>query len=221
MFDIKEYLDNNGSAVEIPDYDMEELDYSLTEDIDHLLNSRFGRLYLSDKYRYLNNNISIIYPSLAYPGSQSLLLSPDKIRYLLSFYPDKSDLLKIDKIVLRPRFIEVGDVELVSLYLRRKKILVMYLIHPHLYTIRSGRFSRNAEFITIDIDSIASNKITGKKVRKDDDSDLYVHPLWYILSVAPYGDEDRIDKFFIKRTMSPASRGVLDDISFFYSRHGY
>lgn len=221
MFDIKEYLDNNGSAVEIPDYDMEELDYSLTEDIDHLLNSRFGRLYLSDKYRYLNKNISIIYPSLAYPGSQSLLLSPDKIRYLLSFYPDKSDLLKIDKIVLRPRFIEVGDVELVSLYLRRKKILVMYLIHPHLYTIRSGRFSRNAEFITIDIDSIASNKITGKKVRKDDDSDLYVHPLWYILSVAPYGDEDRIDKFFIKRTMSPASRGVLDDISFFYSRHGY
>ncbi len=221
MFDIKEYLDNNGSAVEIPDYDMEELDYSLTEDIDRLLNSRFGRLYLSDKYRYLNNNISIIYPSLAYPGSQSLLLSPDKIRYLLSFYPDKSDLLKIDKIVLRPRFIEVGDVELVSLYLRRKKILVMYLIHPHLYTIRSGRFSRNAEFITIDIDSIASNKITGKKVRKDDDSDLYVHPLWYILSVAPYGDEDRIDKFFIKRAMSPASRGVLDDISFFYSRHGY
>jgi hypothetical protein len=221
MFDIKDYLENSGSALESTDYDMEELDYNLSEDIDLLLNSRFGKIYQTDKYRYLDKNISIIYPSLAYPGNQSLILSPDKIRYLLSFYPDKKDLLKIDKIVLRPRFIEVGDVELVSLYLRQKKILVMYLIHPHLYTIKSGRFSRNSEFITIDIDSIASNKITGKKIRKDDDSDLYVHPLWYILSLAPYGNENMIDKFFIKRTMSHASRDVLNDISFFYTRHGY
>ncbi|HOO70510.1 MAG TPA: hypothetical protein PK926_02035 [Spirochaetota bacterium] len=221
VFDIREYLNNRETCLEDSGLGMEELDFTLEEDIDHLLSDRFERLYTHDRYRYLDKNISILYPSLAYPGNQSLLLNADKIRYLLSFYPDKKDLLKIDRIILRPRFIEEGGVELASLYIRQKKVLVMYLIHPHLYTINSSRFSRFSEFITIDIDSIANSKITGKKISKGDDSPLYVHPLWYILATIPYGSRKGIDKFFIKRTLNSARQEVLNDISFFYSRHGY
>ncbi len=221
MFDIREYLDSREGALSGDLYDIDDLDSTLADDIDLLLGGRSDRLYMTDRYRYQEKNISIIRPSLPYPGNQSLLLTADKIRYLLSFYPDKKDLLKVDTIVLRPRFIEMGDIELAALYLRRKKILVMYLIHPHLYTIKSSRFSRYSEFITIDIDSVAGSRITGKKISKGDDSDLYVHPLWYALAILPFRADEGIDKFFIRRSINGARHEALSDISFFYSRHGY
>ena len=221
MFDIKDYLDYKNLKSDVIDYDVDDLDTDLNDDINTLLTNRFDRLYLHDRYRYGNKNINIIYPSLAYPGNQSLILSADKIRYLLSFYPDKNELGKINKIVLRPRFIEAGDIELVSLYMRQKRILVMYLIHPHLYRIKSSRFSRYSDFISIDLESIANSKITGKKIKKDDDSEIFIHPLWYIISVIPFGGDNKIDKFFIRKRINRGRYEALNDISYFYSRHGY
>lgn len=221
MFDIKDYLNSTDYSLEPIQYDIEDLDSELDDDIQHLLTNRFDRLYLTDRYRYGSKNISIIHPSVAYPGNQSLLLNSDKIRYLLSFYPDKSALNKINKIVLRPRFIEAGDIELVSLYLRDKGIIVMYLIHPHLYKVKSSMFSRYSDFISIDLESIASSKITGKKIKKDDDTEIFIHPLWYVLSIIPDTVDSKIDKFFIRRRMNKERYEALNDISYFYSRHGY
>ena len=57
----------------------------------------------------------------------------DQIRFLLSLYPEKRDLTAIDRIILRPRHIEAGRVELMALFLRKKKTLVHYRRGPHYY----------------------------------------------------------------------------------------
>lgn len=221
MFDIKDYLNGTDLITEPFQYDIEDLDSDLNDDIQHLLTNRFDRLYLTDRYRYGSKNIAIIHPSITYPKNQTLLLNADKIRYLLSFYPDKNALNKVNKIVLRPRYIEAGDIELVSLYLRDKGIIVMYLVHPHLYKVKSSMFSRYSDFISIDLESIAASKITGKKIKKDDDTEIFIHPMWYVLSIIPDTKDNKIDKFFIRRRMDHGRHETLNDISYFYSRHGY
>ena len=100
MFDIKEYFDNDYKTRERRD--IVNIDDDITHDITSLLSSRFDSLYRRDRYKHENTVIEIIHPSLQYPGNNSLLLNPDRVRYLLSFYPAKEDFANIDKIVLRP-----------------------------------------------------------------------------------------------------------------------
>jgi len=219
MFDIREYYDyypaeNNETVGDI--------DNEIAYDIENLLKNRFEKLYQRDRYRYNENSIDIIYPKLGYPGSPSLISGPDKIRNLLSFYPHKSDLMNVDKIVLRPRFIEIGSIELVSLYLRKKKIIVLYLYHPHYYRVDSSKFSRYREFISIDLEKIMDFKQGTTWSDADRGSDLHIHPLWYILSVISNGNDDIIEKFFIKKeNRNQKVYEILNDVSFYYSRHGY
>lgn len=219
MFDIKEYFENDYKTGDRRD--IVNIDDDITHDITSLLSSRFDSLYRRDRYKHEGTVIEIIHPALQYPGGNSLLLNPDRVRYLLSFYPAKEDFGNIDKIVLRPRFIEVGSIELVSLYLRRKRILVLYLFHPHFYRMKYGEGDAAAG----DDDRaeiLMQDRLTDDTVRRDNDSDIYVHPLWYLLSIVKQGDDDIVDKFFIKKD-APNDRmyEILNDTSLYYSRHGY
>jgi len=221
MFDIKEYFDNeymlNGLR-----HDIVNIDDDITYDINTLLSNRFDSLYRQDRYKCGDSVVEIVYPDLQFPGNNSLILNPDRIRYLLSFYPNKSDFYHIDKIVIRPRFVEIGNIELVSLYLRLKKILVLYLYHPHFYRMKYPGQGSEDERAARDLETIMNDRLTDDTVRKEDNTDVFVHPLWYLLSVIRHSNDDKIDKFFIKKTaLNDRIYETLNDISFYYSRHGY
>lgn len=218
MFDIKEYY-NNYKSIDL-DHEIVNINDDINDDIENLLSSRFDRLYARDRFKYSNYSIDIIHPTLSYNGNKSIMTTADKVRYLLSFYPDKTKFENIDKIVLRPRFIEVNNVELVSLYLREKKIIVMYMIHPHLYQINS-QGHRHSDFISLDLDRMLEHKATGPE-KNNSESDIFIHPLWYVISNTSYKKDDKIDKFFIKKEMmNNTIYEMLIDASFYYSRHGY
>ncbi len=222
MFDIKEYFDNDYKTKNIR-RDIVDIDDDIAYDINTLLSGRFDSLYRRDRYKHNDSVIEIIYPDLQFPGNNNFILNPDRVRYLLSFYPNKSDFHHIDKIVIRPRFIEVGNIELVSLYLRRKKILVLYLFHPHFYRMRYPRVDdqdrRAGEPVSEDV---LKDRLTDNTIVKDDSDEVYVHPLWYLLSIVSHGNDDRIDKFFIKKdALNDRIYEIMNDISFYYSRHGY
>ncbi|MCP4134925.1 MAG: hypothetical protein GY754_28380 [bacterium] len=236
MFDIREYYQNSKNNPPDVEYNMAEIESDISYDIDSLLNDRFDKLYMRDSYRHEEGTIEIISPKLMYPNNKSLLLAPDRIRFLLSFYPKRTGLKNIERIVLRPRYIEVGNIELLSLYMKQKKILVLYLYHPHSYTIQAEKFRNNDksdEFVPIDIEQIMDKKLptrlheqeespeveeTGEKKPKK----VEVPPLWYILSTISPAEDDQIDKFFIKKSLvNNEVYEILNDISFYYSRHGY
>jgi hypothetical protein len=221
MFDIKEYYDNDYRPRSVRP-DIVNVDDDIAYDINTLLSSRFDSLYKRDRYKHGDSHIEIIYPGLQYPGNNSLIMNPDRVRYLLSFYPNKSDFYNVEKIVIRPRFIEIGNIELVSLYLRRKKILVLYLFHPHFYRMKYAGHDGNDEFSGPDMDIVMHDRLTDDIVRPDESTDVHVHPLWYLFSVIRRGADDTIDKFFIKKAaLNDRVYEVLNDISLYYSRHGY
>ena len=130
MFDIREYYNCSGASRQGIDSEILEIDTDLASDIDILISDKKGSLYITDRYKNRDFSIDIIYPELGYPGNQTLIMTPDRLRFLLSFYPYKGDLEKVEKIVLRPRYVEAGNIELAALYLKKKKILVLYLTHP-------------------------------------------------------------------------------------------
>src|SRR3990172_4288976 len=135
MFDIRDYFENEYKLSGVRP-DIVNIDDDISHDITNLLSNRFSSLYRRGRDKQPGSGGEINYSSLRYPENTRLLLNPDRIRYLLSFYPHKADFCRVDKIVMRPRYIEIGNVELISLYLRRKKILVLYLFHPHFYKMR-------------------------------------------------------------------------------------
>ena len=165
MFDIKEYCNNYYYESEL-NHRIENIDEDLSRDIDSILNSRFDRLYIKDRFKHESGSIEIIHPHLGYPGSPPILYGPDKVRNLLSFYPRAGDFSKIDKIVIRPKLIEVGEVEMVGLYLRKKKILVMYLFSPHFYMIDASRTDGFYGFKSMELDRIAGGRLLDETIQK-------------------------------------------------------
>jgi hypothetical protein len=147
-----------------------------------------------------------------------VLKGPDHIRYLLSAYPHPGDLEGLDKVVLKPRHIDIGNIELMALYLRKTRILVMYLHHPHTYPPELSSFHEYAEHPPVITDNDGGSHIKTKA-----GTIAAIPPLWYMLSIVSGSAENVIDKFFIRRdpleTRDISRR--LDEISFFYSRHGY
>ncbi len=230
MFDIREYYQNSDFNQENISNDINNIDLDISSDLDTLLKSRFDNLYKRDKYKTDNNSVDIIYPKLTYPGNRSHILNPDKIRFLLSFYPERDDLNLVEKIVLRPRYIEVGNIELSSLYLWEKKILVLYLTQPYYYTISDLRDDMKDKFVAIDKERLFNFKQIVVTSGEGEKREIRIFPLWYVLSViAGYNKSesrlsqgDDIEKFFLKKTTLDSSTShLLNDISFYYSRHGY
>lgn len=221
MFDIKEYFENEYREGKIRN-DIVNIDEDISDDINNLLSNRFDSLYRRDRYKHDGSIIEIIYPTLQYPGNNALTLNPDRVRYLLSFYPNKTDFYNIDKIVIRPRFLQIGNFELVSLYLRRKKILVLYLFHPHFYRMKYGEEAPSDEAPQTNREVLMHDRLTDDTIQDEGGAEVHVHPLWYLASVVRHENNDRIDKFFIRKTsINDRMYEILNDISFYYSRHGY
>ena len=220
MFDIREYYNCSGVSKQGFDGEILDIDTDLASDIDMLISDKKSSLYITDRYKTRDFSIDIIYPELGYPGSQSLIMTPDRLRFLISFYPYKGDLEKVEKIVLRPRYIEAGNVELAALYLKRKKTLVLYLTHPG---GQSEERSGNDRFISVSLEHLMSSKIIEDSVdRKNSSGTGKIPLLWNILAVITPDGEGESDKFFIKRdTISNREYIALNDISYFYYRHGY
>lgn len=223
MFDIAEYY-NEYSAINYRDSigpEIENIDDDISADIDNILNNQFHTLYSKDKFKYHGHGVDIIYPKISFPENRTLIKGPDHIRFLLSLYPQKRRLDNLDKIILRPRHIEVKKVELISLYIRRKKILVYYLHHPHFYKIDDLSIHEYSEFIPFYLPQLFNRELF-----RDSISSLHTNmipPLWYILSMISFSPDNKIDKFFIinnKRDKDNIS-GILDKICLFYSRYGY
>lgn len=223
MFDIRDYYTDSVSSRALENGPhTDNIEQDISTDIDKILKSRFDSLYIRDKFKHHSMGIEILYPRVAYPGNKSLLKGPDQMRNLLSLYPHKSDYENIDKIVLRPLHVEVGDIELMALYLRKKRILVLYLHHPHVYALNKSTFSEYSEFIFHDIIETAPSGGTDC-LRKTKKLDVFIPPLWYIISMISASNDNKIDKFFIRKLLNENGEisRHLDEISFFYTRHGY
>ncbi len=216
MFDIEEYntLYNRGNI----QLEIEDIENDIFIDIDNLLNDRFSRLFHWDKFKCSDHGIDIIYPKISYPGNRAFIKGPDQIRFLLSLYPKKERLENIDKIIIQPRYVEINKVELVSIYIRSERILVLYLHRPHLYSSNDTELLETFSSISqlFNYELLVNQKAgTGRYINK-------IPPLWYILSIISFSPENRIDKFFIKN--EEQEREItenLDKTSLFYSRHGY
>lgn len=233
MFDIKEYYQDSKHTPKNTWDNFSDIEEDIAKDVDSMLTNRFDNLYLRDRYKNNDVSMDIIYPRLSYPGNKSLVISPDKIRFLLSFYPDKESLTFIEKLVIRPRYIEIDNVELVSLYLGMKKILVLYLTHPFYYRLEDE--GENKKFVSSDIQNFIKTKLLGSKSESRETGKIKAHPLWYIISTLSHtaGTSDigtsspgyfdrKIDKFFVRRgSIENATYQNLNDISLYYSRHGY
>jgi hypothetical protein len=221
MFDIRDYYrENKNLGDEAGLQGSGELEDDIALDIDNILRNRFDSPYLKDRFRHGNAGIDIIYPRIAYGNAKSVMKGPDHVRYLLSLYPYKSDFENIDKIVLRPRHIEFADMELMALYLRRKRILVHYLHMPHVYPLRDSRFLQYAEMVP----AAAAELLHREGEHKGPDKPERGLPaLWYLISIVSHSDDSTIDKFFVRS--NPRERGeagrLIREVSFYYSRHGY
>ncbi len=199
---------------------IEDIEADVYYDIRSLINNNSGGLYKTDKFKCAGHNIDIMYPGHSNPDLKVIFRGPDHTRFLLSLYPCKHDLTKVDYIVLRPRYFEIDGTELMSLYLRKEKILVLYLFHPHLYCTNNMDFH---EFSGAFNSGIAN--LCERKKYSDDGSvpSIMVPPLWHILSTISYSPDDRIEKFFVRAGSGSASvaPAKIYDISFHYSRLGY
>ncbi len=220
MFDIREYYNCSGGLNHGLDSEILEIDSDLLTDIDSLISDKKESLYITERYKARDFSVDIIYPELGYPGSQTVMITPDRLRFLLSFYPYKGDLAKVDKIVLRPRYIEAGNVELAALYFKKKKILVLYLTYPG---GQSEEKDLNSRFISVGLQSIMDSKIIEDSIDRKNTSGAGKIPLlWNILAVITPEGESEFDRFFIRRDrISNREYISLNDISYFYYRHGY
>lgn len=218
MFDFRDYTEYRT----LRDLDIKtevgDIDEDLSADIDNLLLNRFSRLYRTDRFRRGAYSVDIVHPVLTYPGARTLVKGPNHLRFLLSLYPYAADLENVDKIVIRPRHVELSDVEIMALYLRRRKILVLYLHHPFFYDIEGSKFRDYSEFKPLNLSQLSNTQLIVKPVEGEAPHHK-VPPLWYVLSIISHEEDDRVDKFLLKRAETPDPR--IAEISFFYSRHGY
>jgi len=221
MFDYRDYSDLD--IVDNPEIHCEtgRIEDDISSDIDNLLSNRFDRLYLTDRFRRNSSSIDIIYPRFQYPGRKLLIKGPDHIRFLLSLYPDSGDFDNVDKIVLRPRYIEIGNIELLALYIRNRKTLVLYLHHPFFYSIEAKSCGYSG-FLPMAVTRLSSAKLFGNAAGNQTEG-MKIPPLWYILSMVTRTPDSSIDKFFLKRNTGETGKNFqyLSEISFYYSQHGY
>jgi len=219
MFDIREYYNYSIGSGQGIDYTIPGIDDEIVSDIDTLLVDRVGSLYLCDRYKNNDSIIEIIYPSAGYPGNQSLLMTPDRLRFLLSFYPYKGDFSKISKIVIRPRYFEAGNVELAAIYIKKKKVLVLYLTHPSGAAENSGD---NDRFVSVSLENIMDTKVIEDSIDRSGKPGGKIPYLWNILTVVNPQSDGEMERFFIKMDkVEPGVYTALNDISHFYYRHGY
>lgn len=221
----KEMIDEADIAIEVDDIE-NDIFFNIQDFLynqDNQSNQFSHSIYLTDKYRYDNRHIDIIYPGISYPGGhKSLITRSDTIRFLLSLYSDKHHLENIEKIVLRPRYIEVNGIELVSLYIRRKRLLVYYLHNHYLYPVNEVESEVYSKSILNNISCMSDCRLSNKDTRSNEKRITRIPPLWHILSLVSYSPDNKIDKFLFKKNNTiKDNTAVLEDISLYYGRQGF
>lgn len=217
MFDIREYCVQDWSGS--PDDSREAIDGELASDIRSLLSGAGSGLYLCDRYKNAGAIIEILYPSAAHPALYNYMLSPERIRFLLSLYPRRIDLQRIRRIVLRPRYIEAGEIELAALYMKVNRTLVLYLTSSGFGTGSSGQ---DPEFVSASLDKITLGKIVTDSIDTSGDRNAGIPALWNIISVIDPEGEGEMEKFFIRRPGTGSSMiSTLSEISGYYTGLGY
>ena len=118
----------------------------IASDIESIVKGSLS-LYDVDRFRQRKISIDVYFPRIDYPLGKQLLHNPDSVRFQLSLCPDDADLSLIHSIVLKPRHIESGGVELMALYMRETKTLVLYLHLPHNFSAEESISSAYNEFV--------------------------------------------------------------------------
>ena len=217
MFDIREYCAQGWNSA--LDNSSEAIDTELASDIRTLLASAGGSLYLCDRYKNAGRSVDIIYPSAIHPGLYSYMLSPERLRFLLSLYPRRIDLERINRIVIRPRYIEAGEIELAALYMKTNRTLVLYLTSTG---FGSGTAYPDSEFVSASLEKITMSKIITDSIEGSGSTDVKIPALWNIVSVIDPEGEGEMEKFFIRRPdAGSADISRLTEISSYYSGIGY
>jgi hypothetical protein len=194
------------------------LDEEIASDVEMIRRGIKSYLYETDRFKQQRHGIEIIHPRIEYPLGRSVVRGPDWVRFQLSLYPVHSDLKLIDTIILRPRHIESGNVELMALYIRSSKTLVHYLYLPHDCEMEGSISAAYNEFVPYD----RNRTINRSFHRTGSGHDTAISPLLYIISMIPPKGGNEIDKFFLRHDDSNAALLMtLDDVSHFYARHGY
>lgn len=220
MFDLIDYNQDISDYAAV----LEDIENDVYYDINNLLSVDVKRLYQKDKFKCCGNNIDIIYPKYTYPEYKTIVKGPDSIRFLLSLYPAPEDLKKIQSIILRPRHIEVNSNELFALYVRREKILVLYLHSSHLFNVSNYKFCGYSDLLCSNI--FGTDIVKDQYLRDENKQLMQVPPLWYILSTITFSSDDTddsIEKFVLRKNIAECGSSFrkLSDISFLYSRLGY
>lgn len=187
-------------------------------EVDTITQFQHQKLYSRDVFKRRSKTIEIVYPTLSHMGNRLTKKGPNYVRFLLSLYPYQSDLELVDKIILCPRYVAINNIEIVAIYLRRKKIIVEYLHHPFYYEPENSKFNEYTEFLPLDITKIHNTSLATKSPTTLHNK-LRIPFLWYVISLIESTPNDLIDKFFLKRNDPPDQRII--ETSFFYSRHGY
>lgn len=219
MYDIKEYYDS-GDYIHGEQESLQDIESDIENQIDSIIKRNSNSLYSSELFKFENINIDIIFPSVNYTEGKPLGSNPNKIRSLLSFYPQKEDLNKISKIVLRPKYVEINNTELSAIYIRSKKILILYLTHPYLHEINNSKFERYSRFLSIDLHHIMNKKLS--ELDKPSNTIVKIPQLWYCISSVDNENSNLVEKFFIKQnSVDGKTYTDLMEISYFYSMQGY
>lgn len=207
MFNIYEYYSDevltasfsSGFARET----VEDIESDIRSDIDQIFANPLQGLYLTERYKFGSGGVEILYPALGCPERHSLMLTPDKLRFSLSVHSSREELRAIERILIRPRYVKMHDAELTALYLWDRAALILYLTYPN-----SAR--------TANRDLVARGRARE------------LHPISGYISVIASGAANalskasRMEKFFLKRNgRSRETVKALENISDFYSRHGY
>lgn len=196
----------------------DSIDDEIANDVDLISRNRISRLYDVERYKCLDHSIAILFPVVEHPSAANIIKSRDSMRFLLSLYPEKKDLRAIDRIIMRPRHIEAGGIELMALYIRASKTLVHYLYAPHSYDIGAMNTSVYNEQTAFEINRVVNRNV--KHIPRDEEHQ--VQPLLYILSLIDIAGNP-VDKFFVK-TDPNDNAGIIsqiNDVSDYYARHGY
>ena len=196
----------------------DSIDDEIINDIDIITRNRFNSLYDVERYKFKKHSIALHFPKIEHPDAGFIVKNRDNLRFILSLYPEKADLRAVDRIIIRPRHIEAGGIELMALYIRSSKTLVHYLYIPHTYDITDTEISQFNEDTVFEVSQMVNRNIYN--LPRDDENQI--HPLLYILSLL-YSSGNAVDKFFVKVDVQE-NAGILaqiDEVSDYYTRHGY
>lgn len=223
MFDIKEYyLENSLLTESVKKGASPETSYddAVSQDIKPILINPQKSGYNNELFKRGKHSINIYTPSVYCPFAGEFSVEPDYLRFLLSIYPKKDELLPIKHIIARPRFIESGRIQLVSLFIPSPGCIVLYLSYPHFYTFNNGEFFGKESF-SYDLSSIQNPHYLGTAAPES--QILSVPPLFYIIKSITKKLDYTIDKYLLRLNNSANEQTLvrLDEISHFYNRHGY